>query len=136
MTIQECYQQLGGDFAQVEKRLSSVALIKRLIAMFPDDRCFFDLYAAMKEGHFERAFLAAHTLREVSANLGLNRLLFSVSQLTGSLHGRSKTIPPEACLLFEKTAKDYLLTICAIRAYIDSEAAYPLPGLRPRRLAV
>ena len=34
MTIQECYQKLGGDYAQVEKRLPSVSLIKRFITKF------------------------------------------------------------------------------------------------------
>ena len=37
MTIAECYQVLGGDYAQVEKRLCSPGVIRRFISMFRDD---------------------------------------------------------------------------------------------------
>ena len=71
MTIQECYQELGGDFAQVEKRLPSVSLIERFITKFLDDGSFSELCHAMQEGQREAAFRAAHTLKGVSANLSL-----------------------------------------------------------------
>ena len=40
MTIQECYQKLGGEFAQVEKRLPSVSLVRKFIIKFLDDDSF------------------------------------------------------------------------------------------------
>ena len=62
MTIQECYQQLGGNFVQVEQRLSSVRLVRRFITKFLDDRSFSELCQAMQEGQLDNAFRAAHTL--------------------------------------------------------------------------
>ena len=40
MTIQECYQMLGGNFADVEKRLPSVSLVAKFITKFLDDSSF------------------------------------------------------------------------------------------------
>ena len=34
MTIQECYDRLGGNLEQAEKRLPSAGLIKKFIAKF------------------------------------------------------------------------------------------------------
>ena len=82
MTVQECYQNLGGDYSQVEKRLPSVSLIKRFITKFLDDGSFSELCQAMQAGQREQAFRAAHTLKGVCANLSFDRLGASASQLT------------------------------------------------------
>ena len=50
MTIQECYQQFGGDFDEVKKRLPNEMLIKKFIAKYLDDSSFSDLRIAMEEG--------------------------------------------------------------------------------------
>lgn len=121
MTIQECYQQLGGDFAQVEKRLSSASLVRKFIAKFLDDESFSELCLAMKEGQREKAFRAAHTLKGVSASLSLTRLLSSASQLAELLRAEEETIPAGANLLFEEVKKDYGLTVRAIRTYLGAD---------------
>lgn len=121
MTIQECYQQLGGDFAQVEKRLQSVSLVKGFLAKFLNDRSYSELYLAMKEGQSEKAFRAAHTLKGVCANLGLTKLLSSASRLSELLQADGESIPPGADLLLDEIKKDYDLTISAIRAYLATE---------------
>ena len=68
MTIQECYQKLGGDFAGVEQRLRSVSLIKRFITKFLEDNSFSDLCQAMQAGKREEAFRAAPTQNGVCAH--------------------------------------------------------------------
>lgn len=120
MTIQECYRQLGGDFTQTEKQLSSEKLVRRFITKFLDDGSFSELCAAMEEGSRGRAFRAAHTLKGVSGSLGLRRLFSSVSQLTELLRPEAEGIPPDAHPLFEKVTRDYTLTVNAIRAYLNS----------------
>ena len=120
MTIQECYQEMGGDFAQVEKRLPSISLVKKFITKFLDDSSFSELCQAMQEGEREKAFRAAHTLKGVSANLSFSKLLSSAAQLTELLRPETDTIPEGAEGLLEEVKRDYELTVGAIRAYLDS----------------
>ena len=121
MTIQECYQEMGGDFAQVEKRLPSIGLVKKFITKFLDDSSFSELCQAMQEGEREKAFRAAQTLNGVSANLSFSKLLSTASQLTELLRPETDTIPEGAEGLLEEVKRDYELTVGAIRAYLDSD---------------
>lgn len=121
MTIQECYQQFGGDFDEVKKRLPSEALIKKFIAKFLDDRSFPDLQTALEEGSRESAFRAAHTLKGVCGNLSLSKLMNSASKLTELLRPETEAIPEGADVLFEEVRNDYELTVSAIRSFLDSD---------------
>ena len=121
MTIQECYQKLGGDYAQVEKRLPGIHLIRRFIAKFLDDGSYPELCRAMEQGQTEEAFRAAHTLKGVSANLGFDRLTASSGELTELLRGRTDGIPTEAVPLLDIVRQNYELTADAIRAYLNSD---------------
>ena len=121
MTVQEYYQNLGGDYSQVEKRLPSVSLIKRFITKFLDDGSFSELCQAMQAGQREQAFRAAHTLKGVCANLSFNRLGASASQLTELLRSEGDGVPEGSALVFHAVKQDYALTVDAIRAYLDAE---------------
>lgn len=121
MTIQECYQVLGGDYAQVEKRLPGIHLIRKFIAKFLDDGSYPELCRAMEQGQTEEVFRAAHTLKGVSANLGFDRLTASSGELTELLRGRTDGIPTEAVPLLDMVRQDYELTADAIRAYLNSD---------------
>lgn len=121
MTIQECYQVLGGDYAQVEKRLPGIHLIRKFIAKFLDDGSYPELCRAMEQGQTEESFRAAHTLKGVSANLGFDRLTASSGELTELLRGRTDGIPTEAVPLLDMVRQDYELTADAIRAYLNSD---------------
>ena len=117
MTIEQCYQQLHGDYAQVLQRLPSPALVERFIGKFLDDGSFSELSSAMAAGQTETAFRAAHTLKGVSANLGFEQLRQSASNLTELLRGKTGTVPAEAFPLMEQVRQDYKMTVDAIRAY-------------------
>ena len=121
MTIQECYQKLGGEFAQVEKRLPSVGLVRKFIVKFLDDDSYSKLRLAMQSGQREEAFRAAHTLKGVSANLGFSRLLASAGELTELLRAETESIPGRTAALLEEVKQDYELTVSVIRAYLESE---------------
>lgn len=121
MTVQECYQKLGGNFSQVEKRLPSISLIKRFITKFLDDGSFSELCQALQAGQREEAFRAAHTLKGVCANLSFDRLGASASQLTELLRSEGDGVPEGAALVFHAVKQDYALTVDAIRAYLDAE---------------
>ena len=121
MTIQECYRNLGGDYARTEKRLPSVGMIRRFLLRFPQDPTFASLCQAMREGDREAAFRCAHTLKGVCANLGLDRLLDSSGRLTEALR-TAEDMPESAAELLEAVRRDYALTVGAIQSYSDDES--------------
>lgn len=117
MTIEQCYEQLHGNYAQVIQRLPSPALVERFIGKFLDDGSFSELTSAMAAGQTEASFRAAHTLKGVSANLGFEQLRQSSSALTEFLRGKAEPVPAEALPLLEQVRRDYQMTVDAIRAY-------------------
>lgn len=120
MTIQECYEKIGGDYDQVAKRLPSASLIHKFVLKFLDDRSYDKLRDAMEKGQRETAFRAAHTLKGVCGNLSFIRLMDSSSKLTEVLRSESEEIPAEAFQMMEDVKKDYALTAEGIREYMNS----------------
>ena len=121
MTIQECYQQLGGDFTNIETRLPSISLVIKFITKFLNDSSFSELCQALERGQREEAFRAAHTLKGVCANLCFDRLGASAGRLTELLRPEGSGIPEGAAPLLEEVRRDYGLTVDAIQAYLDAE---------------
>ena len=119
MRIEECYQEMGGDYADVSTRLPSPTLIHRFVLKFLEDKSYAALCDAMESGSREASFRAAHTLKGVCANLGFARLLESASALTEILRPEADTIPEAAFALMEQVRGDYQRTVDAIRRYRD-----------------
>ena len=117
MTMEECYQELGGNYAEVCKLLPNLSLIERFTARFLDDQSFCDLCREIENGNREAAFRAAHTLKGVCANLSFDRLLETVSRLTEVLRPESDTIPDAAVALLGNVRQDYQHTVDTIRKY-------------------
>lgn len=65
MTVQECYEKMGGDFNDVVKRLMTESLVKRFVVKFLKDDSYQNLCEGMKAENREEAFRAAHTLKGV-----------------------------------------------------------------------
>lgn len=121
MTIEECYQTLGGNYAEVSTRLPGLCLIEKFIGKFLDDKSFETLCREMEAGNREEAFRAAHTLKGVCANLSFTRLLESVSLLTEELRLEAAAISDKAFLLQKDVQRDYQATVLAVRTYLDKE---------------
>ena len=119
MRIEECYQDMGGDYADVSTRLPSPKLIHRFVLKFLEDKSYETLCDAMESGSREASFRAAHTLKGVCANLGFARLQESASALTEILRPEEAAIPESAFALLEQVRGDYQLTVDAIRRYME-----------------
>ncbi|MGN0779446.1 MAG: Hpt domain-containing protein [Aristaeellaceae bacterium] len=117
MTIQECYQRLGGNYAQAEQRLMRASLVERFALRFLDDHSFDELCQAMDKGSRSDAFRAAHTLKGVSANLSFTQLFTSSDALTELLRPEADAIPADAFALLENVKQDYKRTVEAIQAF-------------------
>ena len=102
MTIEQCYAQMGGSFAEVSARLPSTRLIEKFVRKFPEDPSYAQLKQALAENSLTDAFRAAHTLKGVAANLGLERLRAAAADMTERL--RSGDLPGAQALLAETEA--------------------------------
>ncbi len=89
MTIEEFYAAVGGSFEATKARFLSGERVLRFVKRFPADPSFPSLKTALKEGNAEEAFRAAHTLKGVAQNLGLDSLYESASAVTEVLRGGS-----------------------------------------------
>ena len=122
MTMQECYREMGGDYADVSARLSKPGLIERFVGRFLEDKSFEELCNQMEAGSCREAFRAAHTLKGVCSNLGFARLLDSTARLTEELRTENDEIPETAVTLLEEVRRDYHDTTAAIKKYRETRS--------------
>ncbi len=85
MTVKECYEQFGGNYEDVLRRLSNDALVSRFLLKFLDDKSYNALVEAVTNENGPDAFSAAHTLKGVTSNLGLTSIYEPVHTLTEAL---------------------------------------------------
>lgn len=119
MNIEECYEKIGGDYADVRNRLPDIKLIERFIGRFLEDRSFDTLCLQIECGNREEAFKAAHSLKGVCANLSFSELLDSTSRLTEILRPENNSVSDEAIEIFKEVQHDYEITADAIRRYLN-----------------
>ena len=79
MTIQECYEAIGGNYEEVLGRLQSEALIRRFTLKFLEDQSYLQLKQALENKNYEDAFRSAHTLKGVCQKLSFEPDLFTES---------------------------------------------------------
>ena len=116
MTIRECYEKTGSDYENILKRFGSEAMIQRFALKFLKDGSFSDLKDALEAKDGERAFRAAHTLKGICLNLGLDRLYKVSACLTEKLRGREFNGYEEA---YEEVQQEYQNTVDAIRTMAE-----------------
>lgn len=115
MTTGECYDRLGGDYADICQRFKTEARIQKFLGMLLRDTSYSNLCAALNEGDYESAFRAAHTLKGVALNLGLGRLAKSSSELTEALRaGRENEAVQPLFLLLEHDYREMCETVKAL----------------------
>lgn len=81
MTVQELYENIGGSYESAKRTLQMDKLISRFIVKLLDDKSFDRLMAAGKSHDPTALFEGAHAMKGVCANLGLDSLSESASEL-------------------------------------------------------
>ncbi|MDD6484963.1 MAG: Hpt domain-containing protein [Clostridiales bacterium] len=119
MNIEECYEKMNGNYADVSTRLPSLKMIERFISSFLEDKSYESLCVQMQSGNREEAFRSAHTLKGICANLGFSGLLKSTEKLTEELRAEIDTVSEKAAALFSDVKRDYEMTAGAIRGYLN-----------------
>ncbi len=114
MTLQECYEAIGGDYQDVISRLRSDRLVQKFVLKFLDDGSYDLFCSSMESGNYDEAFRAVHTIKGICQNLGFKRLLKSSAEMSDALrHGWT----PEADALTPEFKEDYTLTADTIRNF-------------------
>ena len=114
MTLQECYEKLGGNYQEVSSRLPSEKFIQKYVLKFLEDKTYSLLVESWEQENYDEAFRAAHTIKGMCQNLSFSRLLDSSAALTESLRG-GKSAGAQA--LYKKTCEDYEHTAAVIKEY-------------------
>lgn len=52
MNLKECYEELGGNFEEVQKRLRKEEMIKKFVLKFLNDKSFENLKTAVENSNY------------------------------------------------------------------------------------
>lgn len=73
ISMREAYEKIGADYDGASVRLMGEEMLARFALKFLDDESMDKFEAAMAAGDAESAFMAVHTLKGVSQNLGVRQ---------------------------------------------------------------
>lgn len=82
-------EENGADVeATVRRFMGNEAMYQKFLGRFPADPNYESLGKQIEAQDYEEAFKSAHTLKGVSANLGLNPIFTVVSELVEEIRGK------------------------------------------------
>lgn len=85
ISMREAYEKIGADYDGACARLMGEELLSRFALKFLDDQSMDQLEAALAAGDAKGAFMAVHTLKGVSQNLGFDNLYEPAVAVTEAL---------------------------------------------------
>ncbi len=115
MTVQECYEQIGGDYNEIISRLRTEERIKKFAGMFLKEQSYNTLVQTLQDRNQEEAFRAAHTLKGVCQNMSFTALFKSSFDITEALRANDME---EADRLLPKVTEDYQRTLEGVKALL------------------
>lgn len=116
MTVQECYEAIGGDYNEIMSRLRTEERVKKFAGMFLKEECYNTLVQTLKDQNLDEAFRAAHTLKGVCQNMSFTTLFKSSYEITEALRARNLD---EANKLLGQVTQDYERTISGVRNLLE-----------------
>lgn len=89
--VLDILKENGADVENSLKRfMGNRGLYEKFLLKFPSDQNMSNLRECMKNQNYEEAFKCVHTLKGVSANLGLNPIQDLSSQMTELMRGKQR----------------------------------------------
>ena len=119
MTVNECYEAMGGDYEDVMRRLRKDERVEKFLMKVLDDKSFQLLTDSMEAQNMDEAFRAAHTLKGICQNLSLNRLYGSSNELAEKLRN-NREYSQELDVIVAQVKEDYDATVAAITKLKES----------------
>ncbi|MBQ9537937.1 MAG: Hpt domain-containing protein, partial [Treponema sp.] len=99
MTVKEFYDSIGSDYNAALARLMDDGFIMKLLGKFKADQNYANLQTTLAAGDGKAAFVAAHTLKGLALNMGMDALGNAASELTEALRGDSPDVEKGKSLL-------------------------------------
>ena len=112
MKLEELYQKIGGDLKNVMKRIPNEAMIGKFVRKYANDPTYSRLTAAVEAKNWKDVFLAAHTLKGICQNLGMDNLYRSSFEVTEALRGGSNNTNEE---MLSRLKADYEAAVETIK---------------------
>ena len=111
MTVQEFYDEVGGDYNEIMSRLRTEDRIRKFAGMFTRDESYLSLVRCINEGDADEAFRAAHTMKGMCQNMAFTRLYKSSHEITEVLRGKDLETAKQ---MLEVVTEDYNIVIAVI----------------------
>lgn len=89
--MKEFYTSIGSDYESVLYRLRSEERILKYLRLVTKDPSFIELIEGAQKGDSDQLFIAAHTIKGLALNFGLDNLANAASALTEYLRGGKNT---------------------------------------------
>ena len=120
MTIEGFYEEVDGNYSEIYSRISNEERIKKYLFIFLRDKTFTNLCLEINANNTEKAFIYAHTLKELSQNLSLTPLYIQSQLITKALRNNNFK---KAILFLPKLGEEYSKVILAIKRLETEELA-------------
>ena len=114
LSVEQCYAQLQGDYADIIRRMRTDERVEKFLAMLVRDNSFDQLKTALQQEDYETAFRAAHTLKGVLLNLSLTAQAEVISEVLRKQQADEKIGP-----LFEQASAAYAELMAGIRELLE-----------------
>ncbi len=114
MTLEEFYDKVGGDYADVCERLGGPEEVAPIVKMLLTDRHYDRCKQSLINGDEEAAFCAVHALKGICINLDIQTVARSASALTDVLRSESRDMD-KVPAAFRALQSSYLDTIDALK---------------------
>lgn len=119
MTIEQCYEKLGGDFHRACSRLPGRSFVERFMKRYLEDDSAQKLFLALQEQNMDDVFCYALALKGVAGNLGFENLERAAAELANALRGSGGKLTPGIRTLAEDVRRNHIAAVKAIRLYLE-----------------
>lgn len=85
MSLEEFYNEIGGNYNNLISRLKNENLIVKFLKLFLQDESFNNLKKSVEAGDLKQAFIEAHTLKGLALTLELGDMIPTIKDITEKL---------------------------------------------------
>ncbi|MCR5813091.1 MAG: Hpt domain-containing protein [Desulfovibrio sp.] len=123
MTLPELYAAIDGNYTSVKRILPTDALVEKFILRIIDEKSFERLKNAQASRNPTELFEAAHALKGICANVGLDTLSAKASMLAEEFRPQNERQMSDAEVdaLLTEFFKKYEATITTLKQYAASK---------------